>query len=313
MYATTLEATNPRDYIYGILGMTKYPCKVMSLQEWMIARQEEIFIPLDYSLDLSSFLCIATWVLLMTWGPGLLIWFKAFPLGSDSAAEQALPSWVIDWHLTTRLFPHSTGAEGDNFIRGMRDSVSWLNRFLTELNFGDRSNPAVLSFCEIRQKFREANHRPHVPHNKLLLHGMTERSFYAQGTSIGIRSQAGDHPIWQLGFNVYPTDLIVSLVDFFKPHWGVTYGTMPFAEGQPLHGGLWVLRPAGEDEFTLVACLLWEPWIQAGRHYFRDTANGAPARQLYVTPLQERPLDLWSNLSARLASYNKEEVRTFTI
>ncbi|KAI8947081.1 heterokaryon incompatibility protein-domain-containing protein [Xylaria longipes] len=109
LYTGALEATNPRDYIYGILGITNFPSKAMSLQDWMGARHEETFIPIDYSLDLSSLLSIVTWALLMEGGLGILARFKAFADEPDDTVEKALPSWVIDWRLASRLFTRIKG------------------------------------------------------------------------------------------------------------------------------------------------------------------------------------------------------------
>jgi hypothetical protein len=44
-----LNTTNPLEYIYGIIGMTEFPAKAMTVQEGTMARQHEVFIPVDYS------------------------------------------------------------------------------------------------------------------------------------------------------------------------------------------------------------------------------------------------------------------------
>ncbi|ORY11895.1 hypothetical protein BCR34DRAFT_312208 [Clohesyomyces aquaticus] len=97
-----LGATNQRDHIYGISGMTGYPAKAMSIHDWMIAGKQEVSILIDYSASLTSILCALTWLLLMKGGLGLLTRFKAFASDDDGTSEQPLPSWVIDWRLSAK-------------------------------------------------------------------------------------------------------------------------------------------------------------------------------------------------------------------
>jgi len=68
LQTSLLEATNPRDHIYGVIGMTGCPAKPVSIREWMGARQHEsdAFIPIDYSATLASILSTATWAMLIT-------------------------------------------------------------------------------------------------------------------------------------------------------------------------------------------------------------------------------------------------------
>ena len=48
LYTGLLNATNLRDHIYGIIGMTGFPAKPMRIRDWLTARQSELFIPIDY-------------------------------------------------------------------------------------------------------------------------------------------------------------------------------------------------------------------------------------------------------------------------
>jgi hypothetical protein len=78
------------------------------MQEWTIARQHEVFIPIDYSANLTSILCAVTWAALMKGGIAIIAKFKAFTTqDDDNACEHPLPSWVIDWRLAARLFRRS--------------------------------------------------------------------------------------------------------------------------------------------------------------------------------------------------------------
>jgi hypothetical protein len=108
-----LNATNPLDYIYGVVGMTDFPAKAMTIQEWTMARQHEVFIPIDYSANLTSILSAVTWAALMKGGLAVLTKFKAFtPQDDDNAYEHPLPSWVIDWRLAARLFRRRENNQG---------------------------------------------------------------------------------------------------------------------------------------------------------------------------------------------------------
>jgi len=107
LYTGRLEATDPKDFIYGIIGMAGMQARVMTVQEWVEKRQHEVFIPIDYSADLASILSVVTWVFLMKAGLGIIAKFKAFVIehtGSQSTYGQSLPSWVIDWRLAASLF-----------------------------------------------------------------------------------------------------------------------------------------------------------------------------------------------------------------
>jgi hypothetical protein len=78
LYISLLGVTDYRDFIYAIIGITGFPVRVMTVREWIEKRQNEVFIPIDYSADLISILYVVTWVTFMKAGLGALAKFKFF-------------------------------------------------------------------------------------------------------------------------------------------------------------------------------------------------------------------------------------------
>ncbi|KAJ4289863.1 hypothetical protein N0V90_011196 [Kalmusia sp. IMI 367209] len=102
-----LAASNPRDYMYGILGLTKFPARASSIQRWMRERETDIYIPIDYSADMRSILCAVTWAMLMKAGLRIIAKFKVsiqHDKPSPFVEGRQLPSWVIDWRLVGHNF-----------------------------------------------------------------------------------------------------------------------------------------------------------------------------------------------------------------
>ncbi|RYC60101.1 hypothetical protein CHU98_g6105 [Xylaria longipes] len=312
LYTGALEATNPRDYIYGILGITNFPSKAMSLQDWMGARHEETFIPIDYSLDLSSLLSIVTWALLMEGGLGILARFKAFADEPDDTVEKALPSWVIDWRLASRLFTRIKGTytppfgDPSPFIRA---SPSGGHRNIQSMDLLRNRPP------QVHQQFCDNNRQPHIPLTKLIVRGMVEPMFYAKGTSIWKKKSIwNDEEAWQLDLEVYSTDLIVYVVSFV----GVGFQGSHVKEvletgGLHRHGGLWVLRPAGADEFRLIACLQWHTnWPDKGHiPYAYKEWEWAPKPGTFARPLSIVPVTSFP-LSLPKEDYEESQIHSFT-
>ena len=222
LHTGSLDATNPRDYIYGIIGMTGYPAKAMRIQDWFTARQSELFIPIDYSADLTAIMCAVTWVLLMKDGLWVLAHFKFNTSEDNGTGGQLLPSWVIDWPLSARFFEQSryaTYAEVEGDFRNV-----------------DSHN----QFC----KDNKDNKAP-VPYNKLILRGVPDSRFYIKKNSVWEkRLLRPDTVAWRLKFDIHKTDLIVRMNAFLT------------SDGKH-RSGLWLLRPAGKSEFKLIACLAW--------------------------------------------------------
>jgi hypothetical protein len=98
-----LDATDPRDYIYGIIGMTQFPARKLSFEDWKVMRDSETFIPIDYSVDYQSLLLAVTWATLMKGGLAILAKFKVFS-STDPEDGHESPSWIIDWRLAAQLF-----------------------------------------------------------------------------------------------------------------------------------------------------------------------------------------------------------------
>lgn len=98
----TLLAANAVDYIYGLLDMTAFPSRAMSIADWMVSKQQEVFVPIDYSASLSQVLCTVTWAILMKGGLQFLTKFKVFS-GENDSSSPSLPSWVIDWKLAADI------------------------------------------------------------------------------------------------------------------------------------------------------------------------------------------------------------------
>ncbi|TVY18242.1 Heterokaryon incompatibility protein 6, OR allele [Lachnellula arida] len=238
-----LKATNPLDYIYGIIGMIKFPAKAMTIQEWTMARQHEVFIPIDYSANLTSILCAVTWAALMKGGLAVLAKFKAFTSDDDNnACEHPLPSWVIDWRLAGRLFKSSKHYRNDSMLDlNVKIEEAW-------------DSP------EDQEQFCQDNRNGIVPYTKLILRGRVIPILRAEGKCIWEKRKSHtDKALWQLECDVYPTDLVVNMLGFIGAGYPwVSPDTRTaghyYGDRAP-NGGLWLLRPAGDNEFKLIACL----------------------------------------------------------
>lgn len=86
--------------------MTQFATKAISLQDWMLARASDTFVPMYYSADHVFILAAVTWILLRQ---GKLTLFSKFKVISTmeydrGEFEHSLPSWVIDWPVASRHF-----------------------------------------------------------------------------------------------------------------------------------------------------------------------------------------------------------------
>ncbi|TGO54011.1 hypothetical protein BCON_0114g00220 [Botryotinia convoluta] len=268
-----LQATNPKDYIYGIIGMTGFPVKPMLLHEWKSARRWELFIPIDYSMDINALLSVITWVLLMKCGLAILAKFKAFDLNNDGG----LPSWAIDWRLAAKLFNRDTSThyrtshriENSWSIRRSHDLLDHAYKDeLTEFHLIQWPAPPA------HRKFKKDNMTTELPHTKLILRGKIETQFLIGERSISRNYQPylKDKVIWHLEHDVYPTDLVVYMLGFVGVGYQGSTRVDIFEIGNRSHtyesGGLWILRPVGE-EFKLISCLTWddEDYLSLYRHW----------------------------------------------
>lgn len=277
-----LEATNARDYIYGIVGMVGVPTEPMPIQKWLKARQKKFFIPIDYLADIPSVLAVMTWFLLMKGGIILLAKFKVFPEGKDD-----LPSWVIDWPLAARLFIQMEYLDHPDYYLPDNLNTAWSSLRIegTEPLPGRRSPPDP-EIPDLRYQqdnspppgrrllpnpppdahlqFQRDNMSSGLFYKKLILRGIVDDGFYAKDRFVWQKRRAKDKEIWKLEFEVYPTDLVVYMLAFIGPRYQGSPSIADMIEEggirarQYWSGGPWLLRPAG-DEFKLMACLSWLP------------------------------------------------------
>jgi hypothetical protein len=264
-----LGATDPRDYVYGVLGITGFPAKPMSIQTWMTARQHEVFVPIDYSAAMTSILCAVTWALLMKGGLTVIAKFKAFRMNDNTTHEKSLPSWAIDWRLAGDLFHISkTAIESSNALANLRKIDNAWDRSVFYTTGGNLSlsyqqpqrliswhpPPEHVAFCE-------ENRTNLYHHTQILLRGTIDLRFYAKGRSVWEKRKVlKDRAIWHVGVDVFPTDVVVYMHNFrgvaFRLVSDETCAANNGEETSHSHGGPWLLRPVdGQYQFRLIACL----------------------------------------------------------
>lgn len=104
-----IQATDPRDRIYGLLGMVR--------------EKDRRRIPVDYSpaMTINKVLFAVGKVLLEDHGPDILCFCQRTPQAPPLIAKDALPSWVPDW-TAPRMMPQiggvSFGTESEAQVRG---------------------------------------------------------------------------------------------------------------------------------------------------------------------------------------------------
>lgn len=235
---SSLGATNPRDHIYGILGITDFPAKPMTMKNWITARQYDAFLPIDYSADMTSLLCAVSWTMLMKGGLTVLAKFKAFHLKTETC-QPTLPSWVIDWWLAGALFrkkillpvgDHKIGAAGSEISETERDDHH--------------------QFCKDNSQL--------LPLTQINVRGVVDPRFYAKEKgvwSMEKKNTMNDKAIWNLEVDVFSTDLIVQMHDFqccsFFLEWQLNDGTHWCSKYSS-----WLIRPTDHGQFKLIACLV---------------------------------------------------------
>lgn len=249
-----LGATNPLDQIFGVLGISTFPTKAMSIQHWIAARQTSILIPIDYTADMSAILTTVTWAILMQHGTRTHTGIDFLPHSlcviadykivrhevRDNTCRSPLPSWVVDWKLAGAFVGEPHGRNKD------------LNMLRSDLHLG------------IGEQLRTDNMSVALSQGKLILRGFVDDRFRFKGNRVctsktlslerlrRIYHELGDKIVWKLHFNVEPQDQIVFLV-------AMHYSTNPWQwhfQGTP---GIWVLRPCHQDNFKLMAFLAWAP------------------------------------------------------
>tara|TARA_R110002003_G_scaffold245_2_gene17592 strand:- start:1682 stop:3403 length:1722 start_codon:yes stop_codon:yes gene_type:complete len=253
-----LGATDPRDYIYGVLGITGFPAKAMSLEDWRLARKDSMFLPIDYSADLGSVLATVTWVLLMMGGLGVLAKFKVFGLSSRFTCDQPLASWVIDWRIASRLFVASNESDAwglkleDAATRTFEEAVAQIPQYKRGKCGEIRGSPAP----SVQEQLQKDNKDCAIPCTRLILRGMVDSRYYVTNNCVWERRRfLKDKKMWKLEFDVEQEDVVAFLVGFDN----IAHGG-GFREWYHRVGGLWLLRPVKnmpEEAFIILAFLSW--------------------------------------------------------
>ncbi|KAH7021368.1 heterokaryon incompatibility protein-domain-containing protein [Microdochium trichocladiopsis] len=127
-----LQAKMAHDRVYGLLSMTNFPSRVMTLQEWLRnPPTSPLVMPVDVTLDGHTVQILVTKILLMEGGIVLLEKFKIMAEGTDDDSEAlvsppeatssatALPSWVVDWQLASRFFDREIADKSPNTAYGL--------------------------------------------------------------------------------------------------------------------------------------------------------------------------------------------------
>lgn len=300
LYTSNTKASNPRDYVYGLLGLSNYPAEAMSLGDWTRSVFRENYVPIDYGIDLISLNCVLSRILLNKLGLGLLAKFKIVEQEDESKVEHdRLPSWVIDWRLTSkwvRLDPNPRY----NVIRKLNNA--WDIQSMDCPDAQQTKNVAHVGRPKLFQWPRPPDHIRFCDDNTsgngfdirtLLIDGRicskaildtkrrTVRIQYA-------REKRFQQISWRLPVDLRDDDVVVSFPAFARADYTMwmivsqstlngTVTRKPFVSAQPdldtipyASGGLWVLRPVKENRFKLVACLSlikkarfppYEPWM----------------------------------------------------
>ncbi|CAN9288346.1 unnamed protein product [Alternaria alternata] len=255
LYTGRLESTDTRDYVYGILGLTSYPSKSMSIKEWEEARRSSLFIPVDYSTTWDAVTSAVTWVTLMTEGLALIAKFKILDAKEENST---LPSWAIDWHITARCF------------RGQRAEKKTIFGHRSVSTRGSLETPST-SISSLTTSIREQNTRRTMSWRKIILHGIVDTRFYVSNDYIWERRRhLKDKRRWQLSCDTNGDDIVVYMPEVLGSEIEQELLGHRLHEGSEVSreytsGGLWLLRPVGNDEHKIIACL---SWIPMNRHVY---------------------------------------------
>ena len=249
LYTGRLESTDTRDYVYGILGLTSYPSQSMSIKEWEEARKSSLFIPVDYSSTWDAVTSAVTWVTLMTEGLALIAKFKILDAKEENPT---LPSWAIDWRITAQCFRRRR--EEKKTVFGHR-SIS---------SRGSLEIPSS-STSSLNRSIREHNTRHTMSWKKIIMHGIVDTRFYVSNEHVWERRRhLKDKRRWQLSCDTDSNDIVVYMPEVLATKIEQELLGHRLYEGievscEYTSGGLWLLRPVGNDEHRIVAFLSWFP------------------------------------------------------
>jgi hypothetical protein len=255
LYTGRLKSTDTRDYVYGILGLTSYPSKSMSIKEWEEARRSSLFIPVDYSTTWDAVTSAVTWVTLMTEGLALIAKFKILDAKEENST---LPSWAIDWRITARCF------------RRRRAENKTVFGHRSVLSRGSLKIPST-STSSLKTSVREHNTRHTMSWKKIILHGIVDTRFYVSNDHIWERRRhLKDKRRWQLSCDTNGDDIVVYMPEVLGSEieqelLGHRLHEGSEASHEYTSGGLWLLRSVGNNEHRIIACL---SWIPMNRHVY---------------------------------------------
>jgi hypothetical protein len=259
-----LQATDVRDHVYGILGITEFPAKPISMDDWNANRQSEVCIPIDYTADWNAILCAVTWAAVMKGGIALIAKFKAF---DKHTTDSTLPSWAIDSQVTAKLTRRcsSHGRDGEGLTTKLDNP--WDMRILDpHKDSKNRGQSVRIHIPAAHQHFVEDNKKGTYHFTKLILRGAIDSQFHIDDNKIvwERRSLLKDKRLWHLSFETNSHDILVFMTGFrgVSPKsamLGVRLDDNDDTAPRYTSGGLWLLRPVTNNEFKLLACLSWVP------------------------------------------------------
>lgn len=246
-----VDATNPLYFVYGVLGISRFPSKQMSVAKWANLDQREAILPIDYTIDIKLLWCILSRMLLFRCGLNLLAKFKIIHRNEPEREELELPSWAIDWRLASRFFGyHTSRPELAIKMKNAWDGVI-LEKTKTSRGF-DRHNyklrtrtkaPAYHdTFCAFNFKEKQDDF------TKLNLFGhMVKRSFVRiTEHTVELKGLKEKTPLatWHVAPSLQQDDIAVSINGFSDDR---------HIDGKSPR--LWLLRPVKDDHFKLISCL----------------------------------------------------------
>lgn len=266
---STLGATNPLDLVYGIAGITQFPMKPASIENWLDLRLHSIFVPIDYDAHINVLLSALTWAIIMHMGLGVVAKFKIFDKEEIDCKSASLPTWAIDWKLASLLFRRN-GRQLDDLSDPTSERLTLsavYNQEASLMKHGVyRLDDSQLT---VQHWFREDNMHKPLPWNKIRVRGIINTKIRLQGDEARETRYRG-WTCWKLGFTAKPEDIVVHLAPYD--------GVGPARRGFGIRlSELWIIRRVAEDigyclepEYELMACLshvheswsgLYRPWL----------------------------------------------------